>query len=153
MSPRANRNLRTAAKTPVPHTHAGIFEEEKIGLKNASPAQILQQLLESKWTLDETDKDMIVMQHLFAYRLNGENRKLTSSLVIVGDDVNDTAMAKGVGLPLAIACKLILTGKIQLTGVLRPIQPEVYFPILKELEGLGIEFVEKVERESVLEKS
>ena len=121
----------------------GIFEDTPIGIPQASPAQILQSILEKKWTLEQDDKDMIVMQHLFHYQLKGEERKITSSLVLIGDDVNDTAMSKGVGLPLAIATKLILTGKINLTGVHRPTEKVIYEPILDELEQLGIQFDEK----------
>ena len=123
-------------------TWLGIFEDQPIGLPNASPAQALQKLLEGKWKLADEDKDMIVMQHLFEYQLNGELHKLISSLVIIGEDADETAMAKGVGLPLAIACKLLLQGKIQARGVCRPIHKEIYEPILEELKTLGIEFKE-----------
>ncbi|MGB0522503.1 MAG: saccharopine dehydrogenase family protein [Flammeovirgaceae bacterium] len=123
----------------------GFFSDEAIGLPKATPAQVLQHILEKKWSLDAGDKDMIVMQHLFHYVLNGKEQKLTSSLVIIGDDVHDTAMSKGVGLPLAMATKLILTGKIQLTGVKRPTEPTIYEPILKELAEMGICFEEKGE--------
>lgn len=122
-----------------------LFSEQAIGLKNATPAQVLQQILEKKWSLEENDKDMIVMQHLFHYKLKGEEHRMTSSLVIIGDDVHDTAMAKGVGLPLAMATKLILTGKIKLTGVKRPTEKTIYEPILKELEEMGIRFEEREE--------
>jgi saccharopine dehydrogenase (NADP+, L-glutamate forming) len=123
----------------------GVFEETKIGKADLSPAQALQQILEAKWTLDEEDKDMIVMQHLFEYKKGGELQKLTSSLVIMGDDTDNTAMAKGVGLPLAIGCKLILNGEIDLKGVQRPIHSSIYNPVLDELEKLEIKFVEKQE--------
>ncbi|MFT5914719.1 MAG: saccharopine dehydrogenase-like NADP-dependent oxidoreductase [Bacteroidia bacterium] len=123
----------------------GIFEETKIGTPDLSPAQALQQILEAKWTLAETDKDMIVMQHLFEYEKGGKSHNLKSSLVIMGEDTDNTAMAKGVGLPLAIGCKLVLNGKINLKGVQRPIQPSIYEPVLEELEKLGIKFVEKEE--------
>ncbi|MCD4679421.1 MAG: saccharopine dehydrogenase NADP-binding domain-containing protein, partial [Bacteroidales bacterium] len=88
----------------------GVFEDNKIGLKNATPAQILQQLLEEKWTLGSDDKDMIVMRHLFEYTdKNNDAKQLSSTLVVYGDDQVNTAMAKTVGTPVAIATKLILT--------------------------------------------
>ena len=121
----------------------GVFEDKKIKVKNATPAQILQDLLEEKWLLKEHDKDMIVMQHQFEYTLNGQAKKITSSLVVKGDDQTYTAMAKTVGLPLAISIKNFLTGKFKLYGVQIPIVKEIYEPLLAELETLGIKFIEK----------
>lgn len=121
----------------------GILEDEIIGIKNASPAQILQHLLESKWVLKPTDKDMIVMLHEFEYELDGIKRQLTSSLVVKGDDIQQTAMAKTVGLPLAIAALQILEGKIKSKGVQIPVHEEIFAPILKELETIGICFQEQ----------
>jgi saccharopine dehydrogenase-like NADP-dependent oxidoreductase len=120
-----------------------LFNDKKIKLKEASPAQLLQDLLEEKWKLKQGDKDMIVMQHLFDYELNGKTHQLTSSLVVLGDDEHHTAMAKTVGLPLAITLKNFLDGKFKLSGVQIPIVKEVYSPLLEELEGLGIKFDEK----------
>ena len=76
--------------------------EKKIGIKDATPAKALQKILEDKWTLKSDDKDMIVMYHKFGYRLNGEEHQIDSSMVINGDDQTYTAMAKTVGLPVAI---------------------------------------------------
>jgi saccharopine dehydrogenase-like NADP-dependent oxidoreductase len=121
----------------------GVFEDRKIKLKNASPAQILQDLLEEKWLLKEHDKDMIVMQHQFEYLIKGQSKKITSSLVVKGDDQTYTAMAKTVGLPLAITAKLILHGKIKAKGVVIPTIKEIYEPVLAELETFGVKFVEK----------
>ncbi|MBK6523902.1 MAG: saccharopine dehydrogenase NADP-binding domain-containing protein [Sphingobacteriaceae bacterium] len=120
-----------------------LFNDKKIKLKEASPAQLLQDLLEEKWKLKQGDKDMIVMQHLFDYELNGKTHHLTSSLVVLGDDENHTAMAKTVGLPLAITLKNFLEGKFKLSGVQIPIIKDVYIPLLQELESLGIKFDEK----------
>lgn len=121
----------------------GLFEDKKIKLKNASPAQLLQDLLEEKWLLKEHDKDMIVMQHQFDYILKGRSKKITSSLVVKGDDQTYTAMAKTVGLPLAIAAKLILQGKISARGVVIPTIKEIYESVLNELENYGVKFEEK----------
>ena len=116
---------------------------KKVGLKNASPAQILQKILSDKWTLQDDDKDMIVMQHVFGYQYKEEKRQIESSMVIKGDDQTYTAMAKTVGLPVAMAALKILNGEIKTPGVQLPITKEVYEPILKELEEYGITFVEK----------
>jgi saccharopine dehydrogenase-like NADP-dependent oxidoreductase len=122
----------------------GLLSEEKVKVKNGSPAQIVQALLEDKWKLQEEDKDLIVMQHLFEYQLNNENYKLTSSLSLTGESQIKTAMAKTVGLPLAIAVKLFLEGKLIEKGLILPITPNIYTPILDELEHKhGIQFIEE----------
>jgi saccharopine dehydrogenase-like NADP-dependent oxidoreductase len=116
---------------------------KKIGLKNATPAQILQKILSDKWTLSEDDKDMIIMHHKFGYEINGEKKQIESSMVFIGENQTYTAMAKTVGLPVAIAALKILNGEITTPGVQRPITKEVYNPILKELEDYGVIFKEK----------
>ncbi len=116
---------------------------KKITLKNATPAAMLQKILEDSWTLAEDDKDMIVMQHLFGYEINGEKKQIDSSFVVKGENQTYTAMAKTVGLPVAIAALKILKGEIKTPGVQLPITKEVYEPILKELEENGLVFEEK----------
>ncbi|CAN1562381.1 LYS9 Saccharopine dehydrogenase and related proteins [Flavobacteriaceae bacterium] len=121
-----------------------IFNSNKIvGLKNATPAQILEKILSDSWTLQPNDKDMIVMYHKFGFEINGEKRQIDSKMVCLGDDQTYTAMAKTVGLPVAIATLLILNGKITTPGVQLPIRKEVYLPILSELEQFGVVFNEK----------
>ncbi len=122
----------------------GIFSANKVGMESASPAQILQAILEEKWTLGAEDKDMIVMQHQFEYLQDGEQKKLNSSLLVFGDDARYTSMAKTVGLPVAIATKLILSGVIQSTGVKIPTTKDIYIPVLKELKEYGIDFIEEL---------
>jgi len=113
-----------------------------IPLKNATPAQILQFILEDSWSLSEDDKDMIVMYHKFGYELNGKQFQIDANTVVKGESKTHTAMAKTVGLPVAIATLAILNKKITTPGVQIPIQKEVYDPILKELENYGIVFKE-----------
>lgn len=114
-----------------------------VGLKDATPAQILQKILMDSWTLQKEDKDMIVMYHKFGYELNGVKKQIESNMVVLGEDQTYTAMAKTVGLPVAMATLDILNGKIKSPGVQLPISKEVYDPILKELEEYGIQFNEK----------
>ena len=116
---------------------------DSIDLKNASPAQMLQKILQDSWTLEKEDKDMIVMQHLFGYEINGKKEQIESSLVVKGENQIYTAMSKTVGLPVGIAALKILKGEIKTPGVQLPITREVYEPILKELEEYGIVFKEK----------
>ena len=116
--------------------------DKKVELKNATPAQILEKILSEKWTLESDDKDMIVMYHKFGYELNGDKHQIDSTMVCIGDDQINTAMAKTVGLPVAMATLRILNGEITTPGVQLPISKEVYNPILKELEEYGITFKE-----------
>jgi saccharopine dehydrogenase-like NADP-dependent oxidoreductase len=118
-------------------------DKKKLGIKNATPAQALQKILMDKWTLAEDDKDMIVMYHKFGYELDGETYQIDSSMVTTGEDQTYTAMAKTVGLPVAIAALKILNKEISTPGVLRPIAKEVYEPILEELENYSINFKEE----------
>lgn len=121
----------------------GIFKREPIGIPKATPAKVLEHILKKKWTLDPNDKDMIVMRHKFGYELNGETASITSSMVALGENPIKTAMAKTVGLPVAITVKHVLEGTLNLPGVQLPVIPELYNPILDELEKFGIRFKEE----------
>jgi len=121
-----------------------LFNDQKtFGIKNGTPAQLLQKILMDKWTLKEDDKDMIVMLHKFGYEYKGERKQIESHTVVIGADQTYTAMAKTVGLPVAIATLKILNGEITKPGVQIPITKEVYEPILKELAETGIKFTER----------
>lgn len=121
-----------------------IFNSTKmVELKKATPAEILQKILMDSWTLEDDDKDMLVMYHKFGYELNGKKHQIDSTMVTIGEDQTYTAMAKTVGLPVAMATLAILNQKITTPGVQIPITKEVYGPILKELEEFDIKFTEK----------
>jgi saccharopine dehydrogenase (NADP+, L-glutamate forming) len=122
----------------------GLFSHDPLPIYQGSPAQILQAILEKEWALEESDRDMIVMQHQFEIQKGDKNQKLLSSLVVKGENASLTAMAKTVGLPLAIAVDLFLEGKIKLKGLHMPIKPEIYLPILEKLEEFGIRFEEEL---------
>jgi len=120
-----------------------LFNSKKmVELDKATPAQILQKILMDSWTLSKDDKDMIVMYHKFGYLHNGKKHQIDSTMVALGEDQTYTAMAKTVGLPVAIATLAILNGKIKTPGVQIPITKEVYAPILEELKTYGIHFTE-----------
>ena len=132
------KNNKIASSGPALHTDTG----------GASPAEILLHLLMQKWSLKPKDKDMVVMQHIFEFNTPSTKKKvqrLTSSMVVIGEDQVNTAMSKTVGLPMGISTKLILNKKINLTGVWIPTVKEIYNPVLEELEKHGIQFVEKYE--------
>ena len=121
----------------------GIFEDTKIEMHEATPAQILQALLEEKWKLEPEDKDMIIMQHELDYTHEDTKYRHLSTLVYIGQDAYNTAMATLVGLPLAIGVKHILLGNIDVKGVHIPIIPSIYNPVMEELEEYGVKFVSK----------
>ncbi|MFT3885173.1 MAG: saccharopine dehydrogenase C-terminal domain-containing protein [Flavobacteriales bacterium] len=120
----------------------GLFSNQKIGVQGSSPAATLQHLLEQKWKLGPQDKDLVVMWHRFRYTVDGVRREVHASLAVVGQDQLHTAMARTVGLPIAIGAKLLLNGQVSERGVLLPLKPELYVPILDELEEHGIIFRE-----------
>ncbi|HET7002436.1 MAG TPA: saccharopine dehydrogenase C-terminal domain-containing protein, partial [Puia sp.] len=107
-------------------------------------AKILQTLIEKNWKMEENDKDMILMLHEFEYMLEKRKYSLRSSLVVKGENAMRTAMAKTVGLPLGIAAKLILEGKMPVSGLHIPIIREIYEPVLEELATEGIRFREEI---------
>jgi len=115
---------------------------KKITIENATPAQALQQILEKSWTLGDNEKDMIVMYHKFGYEVEGQKRQLDANMVVLGENRTHTAMAKTVGLPVAMATLNILNNNITIPGVQIPISEEVYGPILSELKSFGIKFNE-----------
>ena len=83
------------------------------------------------------------MLHEIEHESGGQRIKSTGTLIVTGENESHTAMAKTVGLPLGIAAKLILNGKIQLKGLHIPISRAIYEPVLKELDHLGISFREQ----------
>ncbi len=122
----------------------GVFDNEPVGLDKGTPAQILEHILKKKWTMAENEADMIVMWHKFNFKLNGISREIHATLVVIGENQEKTAMAKTVGLPLGIAAKLIVEGKIEEKGTHIPIKKEFYEPILNELvNNFGCEFIEE----------
>ncbi|GAA4233005.1 saccharopine dehydrogenase C-terminal domain-containing protein [Postechiella marina] len=116
---------------------------KKINLEKATPAQILEKILLDSWTLSPNDKDMLVMYHKIGYTLNKKSYQIDATMVTLGENQTYTAMAKTVGLPVAMATLAILNKKITTPGVQIPITKEVYQPILKELKNFGIVFNEK----------
>jgi saccharopine dehydrogenase (NADP+, L-glutamate forming) len=121
---------------------SGMFSNDSVGLKQGTPAQILEHILNKKWKLADNDKDQIVMWHRFLYESENKQHEIQSSLVATGADSTFTAMAKTVGLPLGIAAKLLAQGKITAKGVVIPTAPQFYNPILGELKMQGINFSE-----------
>jgi saccharopine dehydrogenase-like NADP-dependent oxidoreductase len=121
---------------------SGLFTDEKVGLDKGTTAQVLEHILNKKWKLRAGDKDFIVMWHRFRYEVDGKQKEIQAYLTAMGDDETNTAMAKTVGLPLAISAKLLLQGKIKSRGVVIPVAKEFYDPLLLELGERGIKLIE-----------
>ena len=119
-----------------------LFSDKLIQRKEGTPAEILLDLLNEKWVFQPKDRDMLVMVHEFAYRLNGKTYLRKTGLAYEGDNHAHTAISKTVGLPAGIAIRLILEKVITTPGVHIPVEKEIYQPVLAELEELGIHFEE-----------
>lgn len=120
----------------------GLLSETPVITQAATAAVILQAIIEKKWKLEKGDRDRIVMIHKLSYLLAGSKQTIQSYMVVDGEDSERTAMAKTVGLPLAIAIDLFLQGNIKSRGVQIPITEEFYKPLLAKLELVGIVFNE-----------
>jgi saccharopine dehydrogenase (NADP+, L-glutamate forming) len=131
--------LITADNRPL-FEFLGLLEPESLPAGASTSADILQYLLETRLAMHPRDKDMIVMQHDIEFIRKGKRWTEKSTLVVKGQDHLNTAMARTVGLPLGIAARLVLEGRINLTGLHIPIVPELYMPVLQELEQKGIRF-------------
>jgi saccharopine dehydrogenase-like NADP-dependent oxidoreductase len=131
--------LITAENRPL-YEFLGLLEPESLPGSATTSADILQYLLENRLAMHPRDKDMIVMQHDIEFIREGKRWTERSTMVVKGQDHLNTAMARTVGLPLGIAARLVLEGRINLTGLHIPIMPELYVPVLQELDQQGIRF-------------
>ena len=134
-------NVEESSDVMMKLNSLGLFSDENIDLKTFTPARLIEDIIKEKWKLLPDDKDMIIMQHEFEYILDNKSQELKSTLVMEGENAVRTAMSKLVGLPLAIFVKQIMLKKITSVSTARPVTADVYEPILKELEELGVKFV------------
>jgi len=122
----------------------GLFEERKLPAENGSALDNLAALMIEKLVYGGGERDMIVLQHEFLARTgSGRSERIVSTLIDYGIPGGDSSMSRTVGLPAAIAARLVLEGKIRMTGVHVPVHPDIYGPILEELGTLGVRFAEK----------
>ena len=122
----------------------GLFEPEPIALKSGGNIDVMALRMTERCRFEPGERDMIVMQHAFVIDVAGHQETRLSSLVDFGVPGGDSAMARTVSLPVAIATRMILEGTLRQRGVIAPISPRIYTPILAELEGLGIVFKEQL---------
>jgi saccharopine dehydrogenase (NADP+, L-glutamate forming) len=122
----------------------GFFSNEKMNYSKASPFDITSDRMIFKMSLSDSEQDMIIMQHiLLASYPGGKREVIKSSLRDFGSPATNTAIARTVALPAAVAVKMILEKTINLKGVLRPVVQQIYNPVLEELKRLGIEMKEE----------
>jgi saccharopine dehydrogenase-like NADP-dependent oxidoreductase len=123
----------------------GLFSDDPLPIKRGSPLDVMVARMLEKMRYEEGERDMLIMQHEFIAEYPEGRERIISTMTDYGIPRGDTSMSRTVGLPAAIAVRLILQDKVKLTGVRRPVLPEIYEPVLTELEALGIGFAEKVE--------
>ena len=121
----------------------GLFGDEDLPEDKDNALDYLNVLTLKKMFLGENERDMIVMHHEFIVENLQNIQYITSTLVDYGVPSGDSAVSRTVALPAAIAVKMILNKEIMLKGVYIPVIPEIYDPILDELEKVGIKFIDE----------
>jgi len=122
----------------------GLFSDEQMSRKEDSPFEITSDLMIDKMMISGDERDMVVMQHTFVARYpNGNREVIKSRMLDFGTLKTDTSIARTVALPAACAVDMLLEGKIKTTGVHIPVIPEIYNPVLDQLETMGIKMVEE----------
>ncbi len=124
----------------------GLFSDELLPIRRGSPLDVMVARMQEKLYYEKNERDMVILRHEFMADYSDKKEKIVSTLMEFGILGGDSSMSRTVGLPSAIAVKLILDGKIKEKGVHIPVKPEIYEPILNELEKQGIKFEEKVSR-------
>ena len=125
----------------------GLFSGEPTGCRGDTAAALLVDVLSSQMPLGETGRDMVVLKHELEIEYPESDRAaetLTSTMIVEGEPGGMTAMARTVGLPAALAVRMVLTGQLHLTGSHIPTHPSIYEPVLVELASEGISFTERV---------
>ena len=123
----------------------GLFSDEKLPSDRDNPLDYLNVITLKKMTLNPNERDMILMHHEFIAEFTDKKEYITSTLLSYGITNGDSAIARTVALPAAIAVKMIMDNQINITGNHIPVVPEIYNPILNELGKMNIRFNEKIE--------
>lgn len=124
----------------------GFFSDEILNYRSTSPFDITSDRMIKKMLLSDNERDTVILQHVFlASYSDGKKEVIKSSMLDFGSPSTNTSIARTVALPAAIAVRMILENKIQVTGVHRPVMPQIYNPVLVELKTLGIEMKEEYE--------
>ena len=120
------------------------FSTTPLKLEQGTAADVLTEHLLEHLKYDEGERDMCVLHHIFdVTRADGSNIVITSTLDDYGIPYGHTSMARTVSLPAAMAVKLLLEERLKMTGVRIPVWPQLYEPIMTELETVNIKFIER----------
>jgi saccharopine dehydrogenase (NADP+, L-glutamate forming) len=139
----ARLGLRAGSAVAARLEWLGLYDETHLPMPRASVLDNLTALMMGRLGYAAGERDMVVLQHEFLAQAGGRTERIVSTLVDYGVPGGDSSMSRTVGLPAAIGARLILEGRIALKGVQVPVVPEIYGPILAELEPLGVRFAEK----------
>lgn len=121
----------------------GLFSSEMISIEKGGPIDVLTAVMLEKMSYEDGERDMLVLYHNFiAEYENGKKEEITSTMIDYGIPNGDSSMSRTVSLPVAIGVRMILEGTFSKPGVWVPVIPELYNPILDELETLGIKCIE-----------
>jgi saccharopine dehydrogenase (NADP+, L-glutamate forming) len=124
----------------------GMFSDRPLAGEQTTMLDAMGDLMFEKLAFAPGELDLIVLFHDFqAVFPDGHKERITSQLIDFGIEGGDSAMSRTVSLPAAIAAHMLLQGKIADTGVLRPVQPGIYNPVLDELATLDIACRERTE--------
>ncbi len=121
----------------------GLFNDDPLPATANSLIEVLADRMLALMPYEAGERDMLVLYDVFYATFPDRTERTTSTLIDYGIPHGDSAMARLVSMPAAIAVKMILTGKITATGVHVPVIPEIYNPVLDELEEHGIKCVEE----------
>lgn len=113
----------------------GMFEESQISNLNKSNVDVIVELMLKRMSYLPHEKDMIIVHDEVIADFPGGREKRITTVTLEGIPLGDSAMSRAVSLPAAIATRLILENKIAEKGVIMPIYPDIYNPVLKELEN------------------
>jgi saccharopine dehydrogenase-like NADP-dependent oxidoreductase len=122
----------------------GLFDEKPMNRGIDSTFEVVSDLMIEKMELGREERDMVALQHTFlAAYSDGRKEVIRSRMLDFGTLSTDTSIARTVALPAAIGVEMIMRGEIRVRGVHIPVIPEIYNPILDQLEKLGIQMTEE----------
>jgi saccharopine dehydrogenase-like NADP-dependent oxidoreductase len=140
-------NISPTGKIMENLTWLGLFSDEKIQCQGDTAAAVMEDILKKKLFLSVDGRDMVAIIHEVDAQFTGKSartERITSTFIEYGEPGGFTAIAKTVGLPAAIAAKLVLTDQLPISGCHIPTHPAIYSKVLPELKEAGLTFEEKV---------
>ncbi len=125
--------------------HIRLLGDDPLPANPVSPMTVLVHQMEEYMTLGEDERDMVLLYDEFDVEFDDGRKELHRSVLLdFGIPHGDSATARTVSLPAAVATHMLLEGKITATGVHAPTIPEIYGPVLDGLAELGITLQEQV---------